>query len=791
MNKVKLSVLLPLIATTGLAWLAGGITPAHASLYWFRNVHANPITVCFVGDAVTSRPDRVQQVQDYMQEFEDVANIVFDYLGACPAPTTRPDGTNAYAGDIRIILPNINISGTGAVPGVGCALYNQTDPGGYNGGNDTWGSWSLGPSNLEPFRSCLYNLKLGDDGNAAWGSSANIPYKDHTLHEVGHGLGLNHGHERLDASCFHSDPAKDLRSVGDGYLTPFDINSVMNYVLRPPDFNCDTDGNYSRTGLSKWDELGLQILYPENTLPAEFVGETLLHKGDTLNLQSAWKARGANMSFVASNFLWKLNGAIVSSTPELVMPMNTTGNFLVEFSFDDFLGRSYASSITVRVTGPLKIVQDFNVFILGNSTHRYTDVEGRLAVGGNASFSGYSVGNRMGNSGGTRDDVIVGGTLSYSNGTVANGNVVSGGPATLSSLNIPNGSYRQDNVVDFATQEAYLQGLSRYWADLAPNGSTNVQYYGSTAQITLTGTDPQLNIFTLSGSDVAAAHAFIINAPGGSTVLVNISGTNDRMQYFGFSLNGPNRRHVLYNFYEANNLRLGGISVEGTVLAPFAAIAFPHGNINGTLIGASLSGSGEAHHHPFAGDIAAPKTVLDIVEVSSPAINCIFDTDCTVTVTDTADVLLLNGMSGNGTLQSRTLPIGEAGTIGAGLYAYLYRIELVNQASTTDIACATSLSLDVGPITPLNYDGVGGVEDIYVVTSGGLGNTAPTRVTKAGDKITFTFDPLICTGNKAPNGDHSFFFGFASAFPAQNVQAEVTDRDGMTYTLNARAPNKP
>ena len=66
---------------------------------------------------------------------------------------------------------------------------------------------------------------------------------------------------------------------------------------------------------------------------------------------------------------------------------------------------------------------------------------------------------------------------------------------------------------------------------------------------------------------------------------------------------------------------------------------------------------------------------LDIVDVSAPAINCVFDTNCTVTVTDSTDTFTLAGTTGIGVLQTRTYT-GQPGAAAAGLTAYEYRIDL-------------------------------------------------------------------------------------------------------------------
>jgi choice-of-anchor A domain-containing protein len=51
---------------------------------------------------------------------------------------------------------------------------------------------------------------------------------------------------------------------------------------------------------------------------------------------------------------------------------------------------------------------------------------------------------------------------------------------------------------------------------------------------------------------------------------------------------GATRELTLWNFYEATSLTIEGIGVQGTVLTPFADITFNTGNVEGTLIGASL-----------------------------------------------------------------------------------------------------------------------------------------------------------------------------------------------------------
>ncbi|HEY9636071.1 MAG TPA: hypothetical protein V6D14_21880 [Coleofasciculaceae cyanobacterium] len=319
--------------------------PARTGLYWNAGIRSKSISVCFAGDAVQSRPDRVRQILGYIKDYEYAANIEFKYLGTCPASKLQSNGNDYFDGDIRVAIPSTQYNGNpnfalGAIPGKGCP---NDDPLPQN--NTGWGSWSHPPNVLPKYRACLYNLKLGDD---PWNST---PYLNHTLHEFGHALGLAHEHERKDATCYN--PNKDGRWANQGYMTPYDKNSVMHYKFSKSNGDtCDVNGNYDYTGLSEWDKLSVHILYPEDNNVAEFIGTTVIRTTDKLNLQSAWKARAANISFVAKNFVWKLSGSTVSTTAELIRSNNNQGTYTLQFTYSDFLGRSYSYTGMLRVLEP-------------------------------------------------------------------------------------------------------------------------------------------------------------------------------------------------------------------------------------------------------------------------------------------------------------------------------------------------------------------------------------------------------------------------------------------------------
>ena len=188
--------------------------------------------------------------------------------------------------------------------------------------------------------------------------------------------------------------------------------------------------------------------------------------------------------------------------------------------------------------------------------------------------------------------------------------------------------------------------------------------------------------------------------------------------------------------------------------------------------------------------LAAPAAAvpLEIVEVAAPAINCVFDADCRITVTDTTAPITLLGTSGEGFLQSRTAPRGESGTTGGGFFPYEYRIDLRPIGGVGARPCITELALDFGPVQPLDYDGDGDAEEVFVVTAGGLGTVGLASADRVGDRITFRFAPAVCAGNRPGAGESTFFFGLAAADPPQPVTAQAVVSLGGVLDLAARSP---
>jgi hypothetical protein len=185
------------------------------------------------------------------------------------------------------------------------------------------------------------------------------------------------------------------------------------------------------------------------------------------------------------------------------------------------------------------------------------------------------------------------------------------------------------------------------------------------------------------------------------------------------------------------------------------------------------------------GATAAPLTV---VTVSAPEINCVFETDCSVAVTDTVGTITMPGTTGTARLQSRTF-VGKPGAPGDGKTAYEYRLDLTQATTQMDASCLTGLEVDFGPVAKLQYNKSGAADDVFVVTKGGLGTIGLAAAEQNGDVITFAFTQPVCAADTGAAGKTTFFFGLASAKAPKGIVATV-DMPGVDdpIKVKARAP---
>jgi choice-of-anchor A domain-containing protein len=300
----------------------------------------------------------------------------------------------------------------------------------------------------------------------------------------------------------------------------------------------------------------------------------------------------------------------------------------------------------------LGIAGRFNAFILEDMHGWHSDVEGRLAVGGNLSLEHYSIGLQLPDSRGGRDDLIVGGDATFQHGRLYSGNAVVGGHNGIHPENVGfyngddpstvSGSVRQGAPLDFDLIGADLRKKSGQWGSWEATGGTSINEYG---ELRFTGSGSG-SVFSVNAADLNAASSLWFDMPSHTNAVINVFGDDIELSEFGFFHtalpetcdhgqhpwecqqmpdNRPGEfRHsgwltnrVLFNFVHATSLSLNAIGFKGSLLAPLADVSFYNGHIDGNFISRSVTApagefSGQFNAYAF-GQVPAPATLASLI----------------------------------------------------------------------------------------------------------------------------------------------------------------------------------
>ncbi len=276
----------------------------------------------------------------------------------------------------------------------------------------------------------------------------------------------------------------------------------------------------------------------------------------------------------------------------------------------------------------------FNTFVFEDFVGS-SDTEGKLAVGRNATLTGYNVGLKATD---TENVLVVGNDLNYTNGEVR-GDAIVGGKITSSGATFKGEKLENQTTlpVDFAAEQAYLQELSESLSDLVANGTTTTTSWG---EIKLVGDkNSKVQVFNINGSDLSKANTLNLDLTSlaqDATVVFNLSGDVSGFSNMGMWALDSIKSRVLFNFYEAQNVNIGSVAVLGSILAPKAQIKTEWGVIWGTTVAKSWSGPAQQNHVPFTGTIPTPiPTTPPVVPTTVPP---------TVTAVPEPTTLLLLGL---------------------------------------------------------------------------------------------------------------------------------------------------
>ena len=256
-------------------------------------------------------------------------------------------------------------------------------------------------------------------------------------------------------------------------------------------------------------------------------------------------------------------------------------------------------------------MDNLNVIVFKDAEPSGADSEGRMFVGGNAIFDGYAIASQE-DADCSRWDLVVGGDLTVSGGSVSNGKIAVGGTYNpVGAFTAACGVWEDTTPVDFVALRAEMLAYSEAMAAYPENGDSVV----SNGALMLTGTDPTLNVFSVTAAELN--NSLQLSVPEGSSVIVNVSGEDVVWSGQGFLLpdGGAACRgatsdwchSIMYNMYEATSLELSGIGVQGSIMAPYATFTGNGGNVDGQVIVEYLYGGIEFHPYFFTGCLLLPE----------------------------------------------------------------------------------------------------------------------------------------------------------------------------------------
>ncbi|MDC0713401.1 DUF5011 domain-containing protein [Stigmatella sp. ncwal1] len=279
------------------------------------------------------------------------------------------------------------------------------------------------------------------------------------------------------------------------------------------------------------------------------------------------------------------------------------GTFTITYSVQDPSGNKAVAPVTRTVTeSDISVrLNDYNVFLTEDYTLG-TDVEGRVAAGGNISMTNFSVGWNL-PAYDTAPVLVAGGNLTLSQGGVW-GDAAYGSTYKANNVTYVRGSPSQGSPVDFATRASQVRTLSSQLASLPANSLTRRESWGG---LMLTGSSPHVNVFNVNASDFTGTVLLSIDAPTGSLAVINIRGASATLSGGHSFSGGIDQRGVLFNFVDATSINANRYSLWGTLLAPNAHVNFTNGSFDGGLYAKSLSGNAEGHLNPLGDwDICIP-----------------------------------------------------------------------------------------------------------------------------------------------------------------------------------------
>ena len=263
--------------------------------------------------------------------------------------------------------------------------------------------------------------------------------------------------------------------------------------------------------------------------------------------------------------------------------------------------------------------------VLAGTIGTQADVQGRMAAAGLITKS-TTVGSKLGSD---PFGSLAGGYAIVTGTGISSGNYfnVNGGGKVYAPTNhggynwneSPRGSLVTSgpSPIDFNSLRSFMDTETLILASLTANGTVGAPTPkgGNPSWLVLSGTSTTLNVFTVTADQFASAnHPLDIQVPVGSTVVINVQGTNVTLGT-GIYFNGQQEsdtnddgNKILFNFAGASHVTIDG-QFDGALLAPFAILT-GGSQMGGNFIAAQIGLTGEVHNDEFSGTIPTVPNVV-------------------------------------------------------------------------------------------------------------------------------------------------------------------------------------
>eukprot|EP01095_Lingulamoeba_sp_RSL-Kostka_P009291 TRINITY_DN3204_c0_g1_i1.p1 TRINITY_DN3204_c0_g1~~TRINITY_DN3204_c0_g1_i1.p1 ORF type:complete len:540 (-),score=158.79 TRINITY_DN3204_c0_g1_i1:199-1818(-) len=252
------------------------------------------------------------------------------------------------------------------------------------------------------------------------------------------------------------------------------------------------------------------------------------------------------------------------------------------------------NSETIENPG-LEYLTDYTVFLTQDYTAEESTCTGKICINGNVNLNNFNVGSDI-KTNCSNPLIISGDRIIFTQSQALSGYLSYVSSVNTTNSNVPCGTINQPTGYNFTSIFDTFQNTSSTLGTFFANGDQSLSFQ----DLKLTGSDPQINVFSISGQTLTTITSLEIDVPENSRAYINIIG--DPITFVGVDVSvsdTTNSSMILYNLPNTKTTTVGSEGLIGSLLAPASTIAFPSGNINGSIAAVSLAGNGVINYHPY------------------------------------------------------------------------------------------------------------------------------------------------------------------------------------------------